>query len=90
METLKRYWTKRVAFVIMLLLVGASLAVSSLGPAYASPCCEWKIITNYYSDASHTVLVGRCIDSDCDGYSCTGEQTEFTSQIVLCCAHCGW
>jgi hypothetical protein len=92
MATLKRYgWNKRTALVIMLLLVFASLSVGPVGPAkaFASPCCSWNIITNYYSDETHSTLVGRCVDSDCTGSSCTGQQTEFSSTFVTCCAHCG-
>jgi hypothetical protein len=92
MATLHRYgWTKRTGLVIMLLLVFTSTATSLSGrnKAYASPCCSWDIITIYYSDASHTTQVGRCVDSDCTGSSCTGEQTEFYTQHLACCARCG-
>jgi hypothetical protein len=91
METLKRYcWNQRAAFAVMLLLVFASLSTGPLGPAkaYAVPCCGWRLVTTYYSDASHTTIVGRCIDSDCTGFSCTGEQTEFSSTTVSCCERC--
>lgn len=85
-KALRRYgWTKHTGFVIMLLMVFASL---SMGPAYAVPCCYWNITTTYYSDAGHGTQVGRCVDSDCTGSSCTGEQTEFYTVTTSCCQRC--
>ena len=91
MATLKRYgWNKRTAFLIVLVMVFASTAIGPAGPtrAYASPCCSWEIITSYYSDDSLTTRLGRCVDSDCTGSSCTGVQTEFYTTTTACCARC--
>jgi hypothetical protein len=90
MDTLKRHgWTTRTAFMVMLLMVFASLMVLFVPThAFASPCCGWRVTTNYYSDETHATLVGRCIDSDCTGSSCTGEQTPYYTTTIACCERC--
>jgi len=88
MSTLKRYgWTTRTGFLVMLLMVTAALFIPAKAEAL---CCGWRETEHYYSDASHTTLVGTCVTDECAGtYSCTGTQTEYLTFSRTCCDHCG-
>lgn len=88
MSTLKRYgWTTRTGFLVMLLMVTATL----LTPVKADAlCCGHKTTEKYYSDAGHSTLVGTCIDNECAGtYTCTGTQTIYEVDTRVCCETCG-
>ena len=89
MESLKRLGTSRAALLIML-LIALVPSIMLLLPAQAEAvCCGYSFITNYYSDESKTVWVGRCTDNTCTGaYSCTGQQTEYESHSLSCCFTC--
>ena len=90
MESLKRLWTSRTALLVLLLIALTPSMVLLLPAQAEAVCCGFKFITNYYSDESKTVWVGRCTDNICTGaYSCTGEQTSYTSYSTVCCSTCG-
>lgn len=80
-------WTKRIGLLAMLTLVVLAL-ITHAGPATAVICGggDTKGTTNFYSDASKTVLVGRYTWNDCTGAeSWTGQQTQYTTSSILCC-----
>jgi len=53
-----------------------------------SQACAWGIIETetFYSDASLTTRVGRCIENSCTGtFSCTGTITDFSTTTIRGC-----
>jgi hypothetical protein len=89
MESLKRLGTSRTALLAMLLIALVPSIVLLLPAQAEAVCCGFRFITNYYSDESKTVWVGRCVDNDCTGeYYCTGEQTPYESFSMSCCFTC--
>ena len=91
MESLKRLGTSRTAVLAMLLIaLATSMALLLPGKANALLCCGRRITINYYSDATKTVWVGRCIFDDCAGTeTCTGQQTSYYNSSSICCDNCG-
>jgi membrane-associated PAP2 superfamily phosphatase len=90
MKTLERYgWTKKAAFLVMLLML-LSTSIVLLTPAKAYACCGWRIVERYYSDASYTTQVGTCIEDECAGtYTCSGDVSgNFIRATQTCCDHC--
>lgn len=76
---------------LRLLGLAAALAVCWIaihpGPAAAFPSsgCEGPGVTTYYSDASHSTVVGSCGGGCCTACSCTGSTSAFyTHQMVFC------
>jgi len=72
---------------VMLALVVLALTVNA-SPAKAAVYCggDTKGTTNYYSDASKTVLVGTYTWNDCTGTeSLTGQQTQYVTTHSTCC-----
>ncbi len=71
-------------------LVAALALVWSAGvvPAHAFTICEWDndIIFTYYSDASHTTVVGSCSEGSCPPVGCSGTKTQYyvTHTGLLC------
>ena len=89
METLKRLGTSRTALLALLLIALVPSIVLLLPSQAEALCCGFSLLTNYYSDESKTVWVGRCTDNTCTGaYYCTGQQTEYYSYATSCCASC--
>lgn len=65
-------------------LVLSILAVA-VQPSQAIVFCSNNAVTTYYSDASHTTVVGRCAGSCCDGCHCTGTTSAYwTTQRFYC------
>lgn len=59
-------------------------------PALMAPsrACAWGLIETetFYSDASLTTRVGRCIENSCLGtYSCTGTITNYSTTTIRVC-----
>ena len=89
MESLKRLGTSRTALLAMLLIALVPSIMLLLPSQAEAVCCGFSFITNYYSDASKTVWVGRCTDNTCTGaYYCTGEQTPYEGYSTSCCSSC--
>jgi hypothetical protein len=91
MTLFKGLWTTRTALLALLLITFAtSMALFLPAKADAVLCCGRRVTINYYSDASKTVWVGRCIFDDCAGTeTCTGQQTAYYSSSSICCDTCG-
>lgn len=69
----------------------ALLAVFAVAPTllFPSPAAAWGIIETetFYSDATYTTIVGRCIENSCQGtYSCTGTITDYSKVTIRSCA----
>ncbi len=66
----------KLAVLVMLLVV---LIATSTAPAVKSrPLYSVLEEERYYSDATYSTLVGKCVENGCTGaYSCWGQQTEF-------------
>jgi len=82
-------WTKRTGFFCMLTLVVLALTVHARTANAGVLCCggETNGTTNYYSDASKTVLVGRYIWNDCTGTeSMTGQFSQYVTTSIHCCS----
>jgi len=81
-------WTKCTGLLVMLTLIVVALTAHAI-PAKASVICgggDTKGTTNYYSDASKTVLVGRYTWNDCTATeSLTGQQTQYATSFISCC-----
>jgi hypothetical protein len=59
-------------------------------PALMAPsrACAWGYIETetFYSDATYSHIVGRCIDNACQGtYSCTGIITDYSKTTFRVC-----
>ena len=68
--------------VLCLTLLAAAVTVFFPGTALAL----WAERTtyNYYSDATHTVRVGRCVENGCTGVTtCSGQITEFETSTTV-------
>ena len=67
-------------------LLGAFAAFPTLvspKPALAYGLIETE---TFYSDATYTTIVGRCIDNSCRGtYTCTGTITNYSKTTVRIC-----
>jgi hypothetical protein len=60
-----------------------------LAPARAArPIWSLEETTRYYSDATYTTLVGKCVENGCTGQvSCWGVETDFIRQsnrVISC------
>lgn len=69
-----------------LLLAASSLAL--LAPAEASAARRYGIIETetFYSDASLTTRVGRCVENSCTGqFYCTGTITDYSTYTIRAC-----
>lgn len=69
----------------------ALLAVLAIFPTllFPSPAAALGLIETetFYSDATYTTIVGRCIENSCQGtYSCTGTITDYSKITVRSCA----
>ena len=74
---------------LRLLGLAAALAISILAvqPGHADliVTCDSSSNTIYYSDASHSTVVGSCTGSCCDGCHCTGTTSPYaTTQRFDC------
>jgi hypothetical protein len=68
-------------------VLALALSVTALLTAPEPAKC-WGIIETetFYSDATHSTVVGRCIDNSCRGtYSCTGTITDFSTTTIRGC-----
>ena len=68
----------------------ALFGLLAAAPAFMTPsqACAWGIIETetFYSDASLTTRVGRCIENSCTGtFSCTGTITDFSTTTIRGC-----
>jgi hypothetical protein len=69
-------------FALALALVASLLAVQ---PSQAIFFCNNNMVTTYYSDASHTTVVGQCAGSCCDGCHCTGTTSPYSTSYHFYC-----
>ena len=79
---------RSLSLVFALALLATSLALIVF-PTNAWALWAEKTTYTYYSDATYSVQVGRCVENGCTGaISCTGQQTEFetTSTVPLHCS----
>jgi hypothetical protein len=84
-------WTKRTGLLVMLTLIVLAFTAHARPAKAALSCCnlDTKGTTNYYSNASKTVLVGRYTWNDCTGTeSLTGQQTQYVTSFISCCSTC--
>ncbi len=90
MKALRTPLKLRIALLALsLVLTGVALFSSSVTTAFAVPCyCGHALSVKYYSDASHTTLVGLCYFPCDDDPSCSGTQTEFSVTKELQCCIC--
>jgi hypothetical protein len=66
------------AFVLM-------LSILAVRPGQAFVVCNPNLAVTYYSDASHTTVVGHCGAPCCGTCQCTGTITAYsTSERVYC------
>ena len=72
---------RNLAWIVPTLLLLNALPVKAV-------CYGVETTERYYSDATYTVQVGKCIENECRGtYICTGQQTDFvqgSSRGILC------
>ena len=61
------------------------LSVLAVQPSQAVAFCRPNTVTTYYSDASHSTVVGHCGGGCCTPCQCTGTVTPYsTSQMYYC------
>ena len=91
MISVRKLWTQRTALLALVLIaLATSMALLVPERADALLCCGRRITVNYYSDASKTVWVGRCVFDECAGTdTCTGQQTNYFTSSSVCCDTCG-
>ena len=84
MNGIKTFLRSRVA-LLAILLVALSGVAGLLQPVQAAACVFRPIVTTYYSDATHTTVVGQCgLDCSCSEF-CWGVQTQYRVNSRLCC-----
>ena len=71
--------TSRISLRLLGLAAGLVLSILAVAvqPGEAIVFCSPNAVTTYYSDASHTTVVGRCAASCCDGCHCTGTTSAY-------------
>ena len=74
---------RRLSLLVALLAI---LAVTLAGPSQpAVAACPDGANVVYYSDASHTVQVGRCWHNCCKLWTCTGQLTSYHTVFMWPC-----
>ncbi len=73
--------TLTVLLTTMALFLGAPPIASAI---ICPPGDQTAYDTFYWSDATHTKVVGRCFT--CPTPSCTGEKTVYYATLTTCCA----
>lgn len=71
---------RRVTLLLALVAVFA-LALASLQQRPALATCPDAASVNMYSDATYTTLVGNCVHSCCQIWTCTGQLTNY--QVIF-------
>jgi hypothetical protein len=66
----------RLTLLLALLAIFAVTLVGPPKPAVMAACPDAANVI-YYSDASHTTVVGRCWHDCCKIWTCTGQLTDF-------------
>lgn len=67
------------------LAVAFVLSVLAVQPSQAIVFCNPNAVTTYYSDASHSTVVGHCGGGCCQPCTCTGTTSPYsTTQRVYC------
>lgn len=91
-KNIRRHVTaKRAALLLMLLMLAVGLYQEKFSRSEAYVCYGVETTERYYSDATLSTLVGKCVENECKGtYVCTGTQTEFvtTSTRGMLCSRC--
>jgi len=90
-KTLGRYATPRAVLVIALVLLALVVYQEKLACSTAFVCYGVETTERYYSDATYTTVVGKCVENECKGtYVCSGIQTEFvqTNTRGMLCNRC--
>lgn len=89
MKSVGKFLKSRVSrLTILALVLGCTLGVLSPTKAAHSAICGWSpILRNYWSDATHTTLVGqRGLNCNCDDAS-WGVTSAYETNTVQCCSH---
>ena len=77
--------TSRLSFRLLGLAAVLVLAILAVQPSQAIVFCSNNSITTYYSDASHSTVVGRCGGNCCGPCQCTGTTSAYhTTERVYC------
>ena len=63
--------------LLVVLLVALIASLTALPQPSAIAACPDAARVNYYSDATHTTLVGTCWHNCCELWTCTGQITDF-------------
>ena len=75
--------------VLALALTLLATTLGLLFPSKALALWAEKTTYTYYSDATYSTQVGRCVENGCTGaITCSGQQTEFetTSTVPIRCS----
>lgn len=74
--------------VILILVLGCTLGLLSPTKAAHSYTCVWRpVIRDYWSDATHTNLVGqRGLNCNCDDIG-WGVMSSYMTQEIQCCPY---
>jgi hypothetical protein len=74
------------SFRLLGLVVALVVSFFAVQPSQASfAFCANNRVTTYYSDASHSTVVGRCAGSCCDGCTCTGTTSAYSTSYTFEC-----
>lgn len=72
-------------FRLLGLAVALVISVLAVRPSQALVFCNNNAVTTYYSDASHSTVVGSCAGSCCDGCHCTGTTSQYSTTERFYC-----
>jgi hypothetical protein len=86
MKSVSRFLRSRAALLIFVTAaLGSSLGLLPPAPEAQSACAFRPRVTTYYSDATHTTVVGQSgVDCSCNDFS-WGVVTPFHTSMQLCC-----
>jgi hypothetical protein len=87
MKNVEKFLKSRISrLMILALVLGGTLGL--LSPVKVAATCAWNpILRNYWSDATHTTLVGqRGLNCNCDDAS-WGVTSAYETNTVQCCLH---
>lgn len=85
MNRTKTLLRSRLALLVALLAV-FGLTLAGLSQPAAMAACPDAAYVTYYSDASHTTVVGRCSHACCKLWTCTGELTDYYTVRTFSCS----
>ena len=75
-----------IGFRLLGLAVALVLSILAVRPSQAlEVICDSRGVITYYSDASHSTVVGQCAGSCCDGCHCTGTTSPYATFYTFEC-----